>query len=259
MRRSREKGEVTRKQGSNFGYLARMLMNNVSDSRSQQALSVRHIQHSPPLLVVNHPSLQSVMTDQGGEVFRENVFWHAYVIAESMLERFSLSHPQVISFPRGGVATGVGVKRAFRQIKHQFRTLPFTEEGLSQDLPIPELKEKTDLILVDGVIATGSTLLSYLTLILERYPKWQGKLFIISNMAAEFGIANLRKFSQNRGLELSCLATGYLVPPEECIWKEIDGKRLYFVGVSQRIGDFGDMVIQDLSPGELLNWDLRLS
>ncbi|MCA9837040.1 MAG: hypothetical protein KC422_08995 [Trueperaceae bacterium] len=212
--------------------------------------------HTAPLLHVNHPLLASVITDQGGETFRENAFWHAYVIAQSLLERFSLQDPQVISFPRGGVATGVGVKRAFKGIKHQFTTLPFGKHGLDQTLPLVDLDEKTDLILVDGVIATGSTLIRYLQLVREKNPHWQGRLFIISNMAAEFGYETLIGFCKEYGLELCCLATGYLVPPTECIWKEIGGKRIYFVGVSQSIGDFGDMAIKDLSAQELANWDL---
>lgn len=233
-------------------------MNNSLDPRSQQALSTRQIQHTCPILLVSHPSLESVLTDQGGEAFRENVYWHAYVIAESLLERFSLINPQVISFPRGGVATGVGVKRAFKRINHQFRTLPFTEKGLTKDLPLPKLQDASDLILVDGVIATGSTLTNYLSRVLKTYPNWRGRLFIISNMVAELGFGNLSSFVEQKGLELACMATGYRVPAEECSWKEINGKSIYFVGVNQKIGDFGDMVIQDLSANELLNWDSSL-
>jgi len=213
------------------------------------------LKYTAPILEVKHPLLERILTDKGGEGFREDSFWHAYSITASLKTQFQLENPSMIAFPRGGVATGVGARRAFKNEPFKFKMLPFSQKGLEKERPLPELAEHTDLILIDGVIATGSTLLSYLENVEKHYPNWQGRLFIVSNMAAEVGINNIKKKTKTLGLELSCLATGYVVPPDECAWKKIANKRIYFVGVSKNIGDFGDMMSEGLSPEQLSHWE----
>ena len=216
------------------------------------------LNYTAPILEVQHSLLERILTDKGGEGFREDSFWHAYFITVSLKNQFKLENPSMIAFPRGGVATGVGARRAFKNEVFKFKMLPFSKKGLEKERPLPELEKHTDLILIDGVIATGSTILSYLASVAKHYPDWQGRLFIVSNMAAEVGITNLKNKTQDLGLELTCLATGYVVPAEECAWKEIDDKRIYFVGVSKNIGDFGDMMIEGLSAEQLSHWESAL-
>ena len=227
----------------------------VGTGHENQILAKSKISFDAPVLVVKHPIIDKVITDKGGEMFRQNTFWHAYAVATALLEQFKFNTPTLISFPRGGVATGLACQLAFREQEHHFFTFPFGETGMKENLAVPpSISATSDVVLVDGVIATGSTLMNYLEKIIRSVKGWQGRLFVISNMAAERGINTIKTYSQTRGVPLACIATGWLIPAEECEWKVLDGKRVYFVGVKESIGDFGDMMISGLSANELKHW-----
>jgi MFS transporter, FHS family, glucose/mannose:H+ symporter len=222
----------------------------------ERQLRTRRVEQQDAVTLVHHPLYQQITTSKGGEKFRNDVCWHGFVLARTLLETTVMNEPTVIVFPRGGVATGVGAKLALRGFEHHFFTVKMSK-GVLHEARLPEtIDQKSDVVLVDGIVATGNTLISYLDR-LRSQQQWRGRLFVLSNLAAEEGIEALETYAKRHGIEFQ-IVTGAVIPVQDCAWKELGGgKKVYFVGVKQDIGDFGDMNSDGLGDNALLEWQAR--
>ncbi len=163
-------------------------------------------------------------------------------------EEYESGTVAVVSIPRGGVPVGVATKEILEWAR--------TELHLSDLNPIlVESNEKTDkanlfpaevdfdaantLILADGVVGTGSTIIRHM----EQIPEgWQGTVKIVNNIAAQKGIDLIAEFAAQRRQKVKFI-TGKIYPEEECDYVDVgEGKLVYFVGMNDDVPDFGDHV-----------------
>ncbi|MBI3962402.1 MAG: phosphoribosyltransferase [Deinococcus sp.] len=202
--------------------------------------------------------MSQVATNLGGEAFRRSVCQHAFAIASTLLQsvRCLNSNPTILVIPRGGICTGVGVRLALQGRQHNYLTVRL---GIDDDQLYSLLQSDptgtASVVLVDGIIGSGFTINQHLETIWRLREAWHGPLGIICNIASQLGIANVLRSPRAAGVPEIFLATGTVVPHDDCRWIILrNGKLAYYVGVRQSIGDFGDMVMQDLNLEQLYNW-----
>ena len=203
------------------------------------------------MVVVNHPLVEqlAVPSERGGAEFRKSLRVFGNILAEVLMREANLGQrPTVIAVPRGGIPVGYGIKAASaadssliisNSGKHRDPQEPVLPENLSKILT-----SSTGVIIADGIIGRGDTIIEHLRAVLANMPDgWDGSIAVLSAIASAPGLQAIRK--EFGGVEMSFI-TGRVVPEDDCgpvnFGTQEQPKWVYFVGKSLNIGDFGDMV-----------------
>jgi hypothetical protein len=155
---------------------------------------------------------------------------------------------RVIDIPRGGQATGDGV---FAALQNKIGAPVFHSRSVYKDqtrqplADIDDLNECSHLVLVDGIVSTGHTMIDHIMSLPE---KWPGTLIVFSNGTTHVGSHNIRTLGKDRQLNLFQICNR-LFSDDECDWvKNSEAKEAYFVGYNKKNGidykipDFGDQL-----------------
>lgn len=200
------------------------------------------------------PSFTALCHDNvaAGQAYETAIHEHTSEVFASFLKEqnsSSLQNTGILSVPRGGVPTGVGLSKCFNQASMHSHMAHLAESSIkhSDDLyPSGFFDEKDTIIIADGIIGTGTTIIRHL----EQIPEdWQGKTIVFANATSELGIENIEKAAKELGRSTQ-LVTGRVFNHDECQWFEFPDKKVYFVGfndargVDYKLPDFGDQIIQ---------------
>lgn len=153
----------------------------------------------------------------------------------------------VIGIPRGGAPFGVGANQHLTRLEIH-NTLHFSNSGerrnqmegrINFDVPV----DTTDIVITDGVIGAGSEIIAHLKDLLGKLPvDWQGKITILSGLAADMGLNSIAQFMRQRAINNGNLVTGRIYRESGQFsykgWQTIGDRRVFTIGV----GDFGSRV-----------------
>jgi len=162
-----------------------------------------------------------------------------------MQQKIDLDTPvAIVDVPRGGLplsdaAATVFSKRAFtRSFSSQIKT--DAQNLFPAELDFTQTKH---LVLADGIIGTGSTIVQHL----DQIPQdWDGTVYIANNALAELGLEAICNAAEDRKFKMHIM-TGRIYSKAECDYITFDnGKTVYFVGMADGIPDFGDKVTDSI-------------
>lgn len=185
-----------------------------------------------------------------GSAYRQAVKTHTVFFASAHLADNPAFLPDqmisIIAIPRGGMATADGLQEAFSKMTlepDKIRMIVSQCKTISKDLYPKEIFEKTtSLVIADGIIGTGKTVIDHLK---EIPREWKGTITIFANAAAEIGIESIRlhAVSMNQFIKI---IVGRLFNEKECDWIISSHKKVYSLGynkeqkVDYQLPDFGD-------------------
>lgn len=152
----------------------------------------------------------------------------------------------IISIPRGGVPTALAMHEAFTKASTQPLQVIHSQIKTQPDnlLANADLNDCQQLIIVDGIIGTGSTIVNHMKAIPDN---WKGTVQVFANAAAALGLKKIQEHAETMDNPVH-IAVGKVFPDEECEWVNCDGKQVYFVGynsakqIDYKLPDFGDHI-----------------
>lgn len=151
----------------------------------------------------------------------------------------------VLYVPRGGLPTGEGVLSGLQNsCKNAFLTASNIKTQPARLFPTGLFSQATTVIITDGIIGTGKTIVDHL----QQIPQdWNGKVEVVSNAASELGLKAIWAQAAIMKQPVACV-TGRILADDECEWVDFPGKKVYFVGYNKARGldyklpDFGDHI-----------------
>lgn len=185
-----------------------------------------------------------------GQQYYDAVKSHSKAMGQSYLTQNAdqISDNTVILYiPRGGEPTGKGLRDAFleaAQPKNIQTRVSQTKTTPNQLYPDDTFRNASTLIIADGIIGTGKTIVDHLNQIPAT---WNGRIEIFANAASELGLRTI-------GAAIASVpqpvhgVIGRIFDDNECEWVDIPGKKVYFVGYNKARGldyqlpDFGDHI-----------------
>lgn len=153
----------------------------------------------------------------------------------------------ILSIPRGGVPTAEGLSHKFTSLAKGKSTVELAHSRIkfSNDLfPDKFFDDKKTVIIADGVIATGGTIVKHL----EQIPaSYEGNVYVFANATAQMGRQAISDSAASLQRRVK-LVTGRIFTQNECEWFEFPDKKVYFVGyntankLDYKLPDFGDHI-----------------
>ena len=189
--------------------------------RGDTELDARQADATDGVVVVSHPLAEqlAVPNERGGAEFRKALHEFGTILADELKKVADFGQrPTVIAVPRGGIPVGYGIKAASaadssliisNSGKHRDPKEPVLPENLSTILT-----KSTGVIIADGIIGRGDTIIEHLRAVLANMPDgWDGSIAVLSAIASAPGLQAIRK--EFGGVEMSFI-TGRVVPEEDC-------------------------------------------
>lgn len=202
-----------------------------------------------PCLTIEKPSLENLLNDVTpiGSAYNNAVIQHAYDLAQEILpalfDQNSVSRVAIIDIPRGGVPCAEGVRMACADLGAQ--TLSISSQCKSDASllynPATDWSNIDALILTDGVIGSGETIIKHFEQLPEEH---KAKTILLSNVSSELGAKNIGSALGS----ITSLFTGMVIPEADCQWMQFPEKSVYFIGYNEARGidlklpDFGDAI-----------------
>lgn len=200
-------------------------------------------------IVVERESLQPLMNNKTpfGPLYAQAIKSHASDVAfaiSPILKQADVHHIAVVDIPRGGLPVGQALKatlpaEGFEVAVHHSLT-KLSPERLYD--PSVDWGKYDCLIIADGVIGSGKTIVSHI----EQAPaRLKDSIIVFSNVTSELGA----KVIGERAERQIPFVTGMVIPERDCEWVKLDQDKLvYFIGynkarnVDYNLPDFGDAI-----------------
>ncbi|GEM_PF-1529232 len=199
------------------------------------------------LTVIDEPGLYAELLGDktpAGQAYWDAVFDHAKQITSVAFNLAASGMPArigVIDIPRGGVPAGLGVVTALAD-KFEHIEITNVSSRIKTDpanlYPEDFFDDIDMLVIADGIVATGGTILRHLEQIPEE---WSGAVVVLGNAMARLGIDNINSYARENDLKIR-IVTGHVYPESQCAYVDVGGKQVYFVGGDDGIPDFGEKV-----------------
>lgn len=184
-----------------------------------------------------------------GPVYHQAIVDHAReltLLHTAANQNLSSESIAVLYVPRGGLPTGEGVVSGLRgQCKSAFLTASNIKTQPAQLYPAGVFDQASTLVIADGIIGTGKTIVDHL----QQIPSdWKGKVEVVSNAASALGLKTIWTYATTMPQPVTCV-TGRILMDDECEWVDFpNNKKVYFVGYNKarnldyKLPDFGDHI-----------------
>lgn len=186
-----------------------------------------------------------------GPDYGQAVRKHSAELAGAYLQDFPQllqGNTTIISIPRGGVLTAQGLQEVFQtsaaapsSVNIVTSHIKTAGASLLRDV---DFGDTSTLIICDGVIGTGKTIVDHMKAI---PPSWQGIVHVFANAASALGLKTITQHAAQIPQDVSITA-GRVFADDECEWVNCGGKNVYFVGynaakgLDYKLPDFGDHI-----------------
>lgn len=200
-------------------------------------------------LTISKKSIEDLLYERvpHGPDYHAAIIAHAQDIATDLMPALTFRDQPtkiaIVEIPRGGVPCAEGVKLAFDNMGYDTDIISSRCKSDTSALFDADMDwgQYQGVILTDGVIGSGKTIVQHLEQIPEAL---QEHTIVFANVTSALGARTIAESAPAKAV----LVTGLLLPEEDCQWMQFPDKSVYFIGYNEERGvdlklpDFGDAI-----------------